>query len=198
MKTIIALLLSAIQMLTFVVSHPETPESVKQANIDNATQIIVQAKETLANPKQTKPMTKSIPTPITNPVEPTIQQPVTIETPVQSAPVQQSTPIAPEVTPTFGSVAEPTPELNCSLTASSNVAKPEGYVEITWTSNADTAVLNNNHIVYQPGGINLKPAQGGKMKVQLSSEAGEMNTITATFIGLGQTKQCEVNVLTQN
>lgn len=177
MQIALVLLLSAFQLLTLIVSNPSLPQTVRENGIQIANQAVILAQQAI----QTENAQSS-------------------STPIVIPPFDFGS-IVPPPNPVL--ITNPTPmnneELVCTLTAESNVGAPSSFVNLTWTSNADSATLTNSRVGanYKINNDGAHPVTGATQAYQLSSESGEDNVFTAHFVLKGQTKSCSVTVMTQ-
>jgi hypothetical protein len=179
MQSIITLLISALSLLNLVQANPELPLDLKTNALKIAISAVQTAQDSLGNATSTTVTTQVTTTDIYTP------------------PVSTSVDV-----PVFGAInkiintkiMDTTPQLECTLSANTNKGLPSSSVDITWTSNAEKAVMTNNHIAST---YHLEPVSGATKQFPLSSELGENNIFTATFTLGGQTKDCSVQVMTQ-
>lgn len=185
MQSIIILLVSAIQLLNLVSANPQLPADFKA----NALKIAISAVQTAQDSITDNSLASSTVTVQVTSNNDTVL-PITTSVDV---PTFGSSPTNPPINP-------PTmEELTCTLTSPVTTAPAGSLVMLTWTSNADSAIIDNNHIanyllklLYQ-----IEPVKGGTKGFPLSSEAKENNIYTFHFIKGNQTKDCTVEIMTE-
>lgn len=187
MQSIILLLVSAMQLLNMVSANPNLPADFKTNAIKIAINAVQTAQDSL---KDNSLASTTVTTQITS-----SDQTVTPIQVVTPTPIFGNVILTPEPTPM--PTPTPQPEIKCTLSSDTNVGTPSGYVTLTWTSNADSATLTNNHIAFAYPYNPLSPITGGSKSFQLSSESGENNIFTAHFSLNGQSKDCTTQVLIQ-
>lgn len=183
MQLALSLLISAFQLLTLVAHTPNLPPSfVNQAIQISNTAITVAQTELAKIPSEDGVVIPVITTPV-------------ITGSTQSSGVPQN----PLPNTQIGSTMNTMEELQCTLTAQSNVAPATGNARLTWTSNADSATLVNSRMsgVYTINKDGKHPVTGATQEFPMSGEAGENNIFTMTFVKGDQTKDCSVSVMTQ-
>jgi hypothetical protein len=177
MQIAISLLMAAMSLLTQVANTPNVSPEFRLMAENVASQAVSLANQIIADNQAEVATTTEVATqPLTQQSEPIIIPPVFGSTLSTNQPIMET-------------------QLDCTLTAESNVGTPSSLIKLTWTSNADSAQIKNSKVysTFTP----LEPATGGTKSFQLSSELGENNIFTARFTLKEQTKDCTVSVLTQ-